>query len=226
MRRSHVLSSLARGIACAAAALLIPVVPARAQQSGAPMVKDADWPLYNRTLSGERHSPLRSITAANATRLRQRCMYDTHEKIAFQTGPIVISGTMYFTTDTITYAIDAGSCALKWKQRTGQAATYLAANRGVAYDNGRLFRGAGTSHVIALDAATGRPVWDISLPLPPGTSMPMAPVAWNGLVFIGNAGGDSYGVEGNVDARDQRGGHEASAGEARPQTGGPATSCR
>ena len=32
---------------------------------------------------------------------------------ALQTGPIVIGGTMYFTTDTISYAIDAGDAAPK-----------------------------------------------------------------------------------------------------------------
>ena len=207
MRQSRLLSSLVRTLACVPAALLIHPAVVRAQAPAAYAVKDADWPAYNRTLTGERYSPLRAITAANAARLRQKCVYDTHEKIAFQTGPIVVDGTMYFTTDTITYAIDAGTCALKWRQRTGQAATYLAANRGIAYDDGRLFHGAGTSHVLALDAASGRPVWDISLPLPAGTSMPMAPIAWNGMVFVGNAGGDSYGVIGNVYALDQRDGH-------------------
>lgn len=219
MRRYRGLPSLACALICAAAAPLIPFVPAPAQQPGAPTVKDADWPSYNRTLTGERYSPLRAITAANAARLRQQCMYDTHEKIAFQTGPIVVDGTMYFTTDTNTFAIDAGTCALKWKQRTGQPATYLAANRGAAYDNGRLFRGAGTSHVLALDAASGRPVWDVSLTLPPGTSMPMAPIAWNGLVFIGNAGGDFYGVTGHVFALDQRDGHVVWKFDVAPDSG-------
>ena len=40
----------------------------------------------------------------------------------------------------------------------------------------------------------------------PGVSMPMAPIAANGLVFIGNAGGDQTGVTGHVYALDARDG--------------------
>jgi alcohol dehydrogenase (cytochrome c) len=48
---------------------------------------------------------------------------------------MVIGGAMYFTTDTMTYAMDAASCRLRWKQRTPYPPTYLTANRGVAFDN-------------------------------------------------------------------------------------------
>ena len=188
--------------------------------SPVPANSDADWPGYNRSHAGDRFSPLRQINTTNASRLRSVCTYDAKERVAFQTGPLVVRGTLYFTTDTNTYAIDAGTCALRWKQRTSQAATYLKANRGLAYDNGRLFRGAGAKHVIALDAATGRTIWDVELAgLPPGTSVPMAPLAWNGLVFVGNAGGDSYGVTGHVYALDGRDGHTVWRFDVVPDSG-------
>ena len=34
---------------------------------------------------------------------------------SMQTGPVVIDGIMYFTTDTVTYAINAATGKLKWK---------------------------------------------------------------------------------------------------------------
>ena len=40
----------------------------------------------------------------------------------------------------------------------------------------------------------------------PGVTVPMAPIAWHGLVFIGNAGGDRSGVIGHVYALDARDG--------------------
>lgn len=38
----------------------------------------------------------------------------------------------------------------------------------------------------------------------PGESTPAAPIAWNGLVFIGTAGGDNKGVKGRMYALDAK----------------------
>jgi alcohol dehydrogenase (cytochrome c) len=93
-------------------------------------------------------------------------------------------------------------------------------NRWVAYDSGRVFRGAGPGHVIALDAATGATAWDIELsPILPGMTVPMAPVAWNGMVFVGNAGGDNFGVTGHVWALDQKDGHTLWRFDVVPESG-------
>ena len=85
------------------------------------------------------------------------CTFETGEQVSFQTGPVVVNGTMYLTSDRGTYAIDAATCAVKWKQSLAFPASSLQVNRGVAYDNGRVFRGAGPAHVIALDAVTVQP---------------------------------------------------------------------
>src|SRR4051794_22712606 len=68
---------------------------------------DGDWTTYNRTYSGERFSPIKEINANNVSKLRAICTYDTGESVAFQTGPLVVNGVMYFTTVKTTYAIDA-----------------------------------------------------------------------------------------------------------------------
>jgi glucose dehydrogenase len=51
-----------------------------------PVASAADWPVYNRSYSGERHSPLRQLTPANVARLRRVCTFDTKEQVGFQTG--------------------------------------------------------------------------------------------------------------------------------------------
>ena len=121
-----------------------------------------DWPTYNRTHAGERFSPLAELTAANVGRLRQVCLFDTGEQVSFQTGPLVIAGVMYVTSDTMTYALDAATCAVKWKQAHAYRPTTLGVNRGAAFDGGRVFRGAGTGHVLALDPrrASWRGTWN------------------------------------------------------------------
>jgi alcohol dehydrogenase (cytochrome c) len=180
-----------------------------------------DWPSYNRTLAGDRFSPLTEINTANAAQLRMICSYTLPEVTSFQTGPIVVNGTMFFTTDTISYAIDAGSCAEKWRSvRHSETPSYLGVNRGFAYMDGKLFRGTSDVHAIALDATDGHLVWDRVLDVKgPGMSVPMAPIAANGVVYIGNAGGDIATVTGHVYALDARDGHVVWRFDAVPASG-------
>jgi alcohol dehydrogenase (cytochrome c) len=168
-----------------------------------------DWPSYNRTLAGDRFSPLAELHRGNVARLKQLCTYMLPEVTSLQTGPLVVGGTMYFTTDTISYAIDAATCAERWKRvRHSDTPGALAVNRGFAWLTGRLFRGTSDAHVIALDPADGHQIWDHVIDEKgPGVSIPMAPVAANGLVYIGNAGGDLAGVTGHVYALDAGDGH-------------------
>ena len=169
----------------------------------------ADWPVYNRTLAGDRYSPLADITPANVGQLTLHCAFTLPEVVSFQTGPLVVSGTMYFTTFEGSYAVDAASCKEKWSRHDKSAGPPgLAVNRGFAYLDGRLYRGTADAHVIALDAADGHVLWDHALDVAgPGISIPMAPIAANGRVYVGNAGGDTVGVTGHVYALDARDGH-------------------
>ena len=67
----------------------------------------------------------------------------------------------------------------------------------------QIFRGVDNGHVYAIDAESGKTVWDVTIADPArGETIPMAPVAWNGMVFVGNAGGDNFAVAGRVYALD------------------------
>lgn len=185
-------------------------IPALLASAVCAQTSDGDWTTFNRTYSGERFSPLTEINTGNVSRLRTVCTYDTGETVGFQTGPLVVGGVMYFTTFKNTYAIDAATCALKWKhEHPFGGPEGLGANRGLGYLDGRLFRGANDGHVYAIDATTGQTVWEVSIADPAhGESVPMAPVAWGGMVFVGNAGGDNFGVTGRVYALDAATGRE------------------
>jgi alcohol dehydrogenase (cytochrome c) len=167
-------------------------------------VAAGDWVTYNRTLAGDRFSPLADINRDNVTRLQPLCTYTLPEVVSLQTGPLVIDGTMYFTSDVSSYAIDASNCSEKWRsvlEVTRPSPT--GAHRGFAYLDGVLFRGTSDAHVIALDAKDGRTKWDVTLDIAgPGVAMSMAPIAYDHKVFIGNAGGDQVGVTGHVYALD------------------------
>src|SRR5262245_45492262 len=158
-----------------------------------------DWPSYNRTLTSERYTPLDQINRTNVSRLKRLCVYDLNVDISFQTGPIVIGRTLYATTDKEILAIDAETCQQKWRVREEGPSLALRVNRGAAYLDRRLFRGTGEGNVLAYDADTGKKLWSTHLADPAkAESIPAAPIAWNGLVFIGTAGGDRYGVTGRV----------------------------
>ena len=171
--------------------------------------QSVEWPSYNGDLSATRFSPLSEINPGNVKTLRSACTYDTGETTNFQSGLLMVQGVLYFTTYDTTYAVDASNCALKWKYSRPGPAAGLRVNRGVAYLDGKLFRGTGEARVFALDAATGQPVWDANLgDAADGDSVPMAPLAWNGMVFAGNAGGDNFGVTGRIYAFSAADGHQ------------------
>jgi len=169
----------------------------------------AEWPSYNGDLPATRFSALTEITPANVKGLRQTCTYDTGETGTFQSGLVMVQDTIYFTTFNTTYAVDASTCALKWKYTRPGPVRGLGVNRGLAYLDGKLFRGTGDAQVQAIDAATGQPGWEATLgDAANGDSVPLAPLAWNGMVFAGNAGGDNFAVTGRIYALSAADGHE------------------
>lgn len=184
-------------------------------------VAPGDWPSFGRTVAGDRYSPLAQIDRGNVARLRQVCSYVLPEVAALQTGPLVVGGTMYFTTDTVSYAIDGASCREIWRvARHSAQRNPLLVHRGFAWLDGVLFRGTTDGHVLALASADGRVLWDRTLDVAgPGISYPMAPVAADGLVFIGNAGGDNAGVTGHVFALDARDGRVVWRFDVVPESG-------
>lgn len=183
---------------------LLPVLVLSAAPAMAAQVSGADWPAYARTNASDRFAPQTEITPANAAGLRQVCSYDVGEQTSFQTGPLVIGGTLYGTTEKSTFAIDASTCAQKWKTTESYTTKNpLKVNRGAAYLDNRLFRGTQDGRVLAYDARSGRRLWETTIADPgKGESVPAAPLAWNDRVFVGNAGGDAKGVKGRIYALD------------------------
>ncbi|WP_418894935.1 pyrroloquinoline quinone-dependent dehydrogenase [Limibacterium fermenti] len=176
-------------------------------QIKAQQVRESDWPNYNRTLAGDRFSPLTQFTKENVSKLKLVATFDLASDInSFQTGPVVLDGKMYFTSDTVTYAINAATGKLLWKKvRSNTKTRGYGANRGVAYLDGKLFRGSSDAHFFAMDAKDGKILWETDLGSgTPGAAIPMAPLVWNNLIFVGIAGGDQVGVVGYVYALDAK----------------------
>lgn len=164
--------------------------------------------MYNGTYSGERWSALDSITTSNARSMKVKCSLSLGETGAFQSGPVIEGDTIYVTSMENTYAIDATTCALKWKsQYKPTGPVVFNTNRGVAYDDGTLYRDTQDAHLIAIDATTGATKWDVKVAdSSKGIFMSAAPIVWDGKIYAGIAGAD-WGVRGKMLAFDESDGH-------------------
>jgi PQQ-dependent dehydrogenase (methanol/ethanol family) len=176
--------------------------------SSAMAAADKDWPSYNRTLTSQRYASLDAIDTKNVTGLKVICSYDTGEQTGFQTGLVQVNGALFATTEHDTFSIDPDTCKQNWRMHEDFASGTLKVSRGLAWLDGRVFRGTADGRVLAYDAKDGRRLWATTIAdSARGESVPAAPIAWNGLVFIGNAGGDNKGVKGRMYALDANDGH-------------------
>jgi alcohol dehydrogenase (cytochrome c) len=127
----------------------------------------ADWPAFNRTLTSERFAPVGEINTDNVHSLKELCTFDTHLRENYETGPLVVEGALIFTTAFDVYSLDPSNCKLNWQTHESvKPVTPNLVNRGVAYLDGRLYRGTLDGRVIAYDVHTGKRIWDTVLPIP------------------------------------------------------------
>jgi PQQ-dependent dehydrogenase (methanol/ethanol family) len=180
-----------------AAAAPAPVAPASPAS--------ADWPSYNKTLTSERFSDLSQINTKNVAKLKVLCSYDTGRLTSFETGPIMVEGALIGTTEFDIFSINPATCAENWRTHEEYPSYILPTNRGAAYLDGMLFRGTQDGRVLAYDFKTGKRLWEATIAdVKKGEDVPAAPIAWQGLVFVGNAGGDFKGGKGRMYALDAR----------------------
>jgi alcohol dehydrogenase (cytochrome c) len=164
-----------------------------------------DWPSYNKTLTSERFSQLSEINTTNVGKLKILCTYDVDQFAAFESGLIMVENALIGTTQFDIFSLDPATCAENWRTHEDYPPSLLPANRGAAYMDGMLFRGTQDGRVLAYDFKTGRRMWETAIADPKrGESVPSAPIAWDGLVFVGNAGGDFKGGKGRMYALDAK----------------------
>ena len=115
-----------------------------------------------------------------------------------------VNGALIAVTEYDIFSIDPTNCHQNWRTHEDYVpASPQGVNRGAAYMDGQLFRGTQDGRVLAYDFKTGKRLWATSIADPKkGESVPAAPIAWQGLVFVGNAGGDVKGVKGRMYALD------------------------
>lgn len=169
---------------------------------------DSDWLMFNRTYSGGRFSPLAQINVTNVTSLQPACILSLGVLGSFQGSPIIYKGTGFIGSANGVFAFDAATCERKWSYSySPKGPEGIQTSRGVMVYDGKVFRGTSDGHLIALDMVDGKLLWDAHVADgAAGHSIGAAPVAFEGKVIVGLAGGD-FGNTGHVYAFDARTGN-------------------
>ena len=112
-----------------------------------------------------RFYPASQITRANVKKLRPAWVFQTDVMESMETTPIVSGGVMYVTTSfNHVYALDAATGTSQWhyKHNMGPITTYCCGpnNRGVFAYGDKLYMGTLDAKLVALDAKTGKLVWE------------------------------------------------------------------
>jgi alcohol dehydrogenase (cytochrome c) len=167
-----------------------------------------EWITVNKDYSSQRYVDLDQINPGTVDGLKEVCEAQLNEPSWFSSGLLMVDRTLYATTLRATYAIDAATCAVRWRSVLQLGKLANISNRGPGYLDGSIFRGTADGRVIALDAKTGEVLWDQKEADPDqNESFVAAPIAWNGKVFIGIAISD-LGIRGRLVALDAKTGKE------------------
>jgi alcohol dehydrogenase (cytochrome c) len=141
------------------------------------------------------YSPLKQINKSNVKRLTPiwstSLMNDQGELAA----PTIYNGVMYAINGKWTFAIDVETGRQIWRTpvELEPGIQRAAINRGApAIYNGKLFRVTIDNHVLALDMATGKEIWNQKFAdAKDGHYSTSAPIVANGVLISGVAGGES-----------------------------------
>jgi quinohemoprotein ethanol dehydrogenase len=212
---------LQASIVIAALLMSAPVASAVPADQAAPGAGDPvgnNWTVYGGNFFNQRYSSLDQINPGNVANLKGAWIYHTggnSSATSFESSPVVVDGTMYLTgPQSQVYALDATNGQEKWRYApdlSGISALPLCCgqvNRGVGFGAGKVFVAQLDAKLTALDASTGQVVWSMQDDDPrAGYSQTMAPLFWNGMVFVGVSGAE-YEIRGHVTAYDANTGQQ------------------
>ncbi len=183
----------------------------------------ADWLVTNHDYAGQRYVDLKQINKQNASSLRPVAMYQAGDTNTFHTNPLVYRGVMYLTTANSTIALDAVTGQVRWRHNwKPKGKDGWRVQRGVALKDGMVVRGTHDGYLLALEAATGKVIWDRAIvdmtKNEGGFTMP--PLIYEDLIIIGPAGSE-LGVKGWIGAFRLKDGSEVWRFNTVPDDGEP-----
>lgn len=200
------IGALAGTLLAAGAASAQPAYPSVTQARLDNAAASKGWLMFNRSYAGDDYAPFAQINTKNVASLKPAW---SSAKIdipnGFEGTPIV-NGDYMFATTPLDHliAFNAKTGKKLWEYDYDLPKTALKTvccdvnNRGVAVYGNEVFMGTLDNHVLALDATTGKVLWNVALEKPGiGYSISEAPMIVDGKVIIGSGGGE-YGARGFI----------------------------
>jgi PQQ-dependent dehydrogenase (methanol/ethanol family) len=166
-----------------------------------------NWLTYWGGYDGLHSSPLNQITPGNLGQLQARWAKQMPGSSVLESTPLVVDGTMYTAgSPGQVFALDARTGLEIWRYERRQKVVspyqINPFNRGVAVLENRVFFGTLDAAIVALDARTGRVLWETQVAdTMEGYTITGAPLAIQGKLIVGIAGGE-FGIRGFIDAYD------------------------
>jgi alcohol dehydrogenase (cytochrome c) len=165
-----------------------------------------NWLMYWGDFQGRHYSPLTQVDASNVERLQAAWTYAMPGDAVLEATPVVVDGVMYMTQPGVVVALDARTGRQIWRhtrpQKRKNPEEINPFNRGVAILGNRLFFGTLDAALVALDAGTGTPLWEVQVAdTMLGYSITSAPLVLSDKVIVGVTGGE-FGARGFLDAYD------------------------
>ena len=176
-----------------------------------------DWPTVGLDYAETRFSKLNQINADNVKNLGLKWTYNLESVRGVEATPLVVDGIMYVSASwSVVHAIDARTGKRIWtydpgvNREIGYKGCCDVVNRGVALYKGKVYVGAYDGRLVAIDAVTGKKVWEKDTIIDRSHSYTItgAPRVVKGKVLIGN-GGAEYGARGYITAYDAETGEQA-----------------
>lgn len=185
-----------------------------------------NWLTHSGSSLSQRHSALAKIHPGNVKELELKWVFQSASFEKFEATPLVVDGVLYTVqapNDIV--AIDAATGRIFWTYNYSPSKESRVCcgrvNRGLAILGDTLYMGTIDARLIAVDARTGKPLWNIAVARPEaGYSLTHAPLIVKDKVLVGVAGGE-YGIRGYITAYDAKTGKEAWRFNTIPGPGEP-----
>jgi alcohol dehydrogenase (cytochrome c) len=184
-----------------------------------------NWLMTRGNYQGWSYSPLDQINTGNVRNLVPVWTFSTGVDSGHEAPPIVNDGVMFVATPySQVIALNAATGDLLWRYKRPLPEGFSAlhnTSRGVALYGDRVYFPALDAVLVALDARTGKPVWEAKVEdWKQGYYMTMAPLIVKGKVLVGVSGGE-FGVRGFIEAFDAETGKPVWKTYSIPEPGQP-----
>ncbi len=175
------------------------------------------WLKSGGNLFNQNYSPLTQINRQNVANLKGvwRARLEGSglaTKYSGEAQPVVHDGVVYIVTgadDVFAISVKTGKTLWKYEARLDEKITTVCCgwtSRGMSLGEGKIFVGQLDGRLVALDEKSGTTAWSVQAERwQEGYTITAAPLYFDGMVFVGFAGGEN-GIRGRIKAYDAKDG--------------------